>query len=221
MDRTDLCILIPAFREASTIGPVVAEAVQYGTVIVCDDCSPDQTAEIAMQHGAVVIRNLQNAGYDKTLDHLFEEAIQQGVHAAVTMDADGEHDPRLLASFRRELIDNSIPLVLGIRPRKQRVAEIAAGLLVKTLYGIDDIFCGMKGYHLRLVKENKGFDHSSSVGTELAINSVRRGEIFCQIPIQGTPRADAPRFGRRMRANWQLIKATYRVLTRKSPARPS
>lgn len=221
MDRTDLCILIPAFREAATIGPVVAEAAKYGTVIVCDDCSPDATAEIAMRNGAIVIRNPCNAGYDKTLGHLFEEAIQRGFDAAVTMDADGEHDPRLLASFRRELIDKSVPLVLGIRPRKQRSAEIAAGLVVKTLYGIDDIFCGMKGYHLRLVNENEGFDHSASVGTELAINSVRRGEIFCQIPIQGTPRADAPRFGRRIRANWQLIKAIYRVLTRKSSAHSS
>jgi glycosyltransferase involved in cell wall biosynthesis len=212
MDRTDLCILIPAYREGATIGPVVAEAVKYGTVIVCDDCSPDDTADIAARNGAIVIRNARNGGYDRTLSQLVADALRRGFHAAVTIDADGEHDPTLLAAFRRKLIEESIPLVLGIRPRKQRAAEVVAGFLIKSLYGIDDIFCGMKGYHLRLVTENGGFDHSASVGTELAINSIRRGTAFQQISVYGKQRADAPRFGRRMRANWQLICALYRVL---------
>ena len=42
------------------------------------------------------------------------------------MDADGEHDPGTLALFRTKLLDEDYPLVLGYRPRKQRLAEIEA-----------------------------------------------------------------------------------------------
>lgn len=217
MGRSELCVLIPAFREAATIGPVIAEAVKHGTVIVGDDCSPDETAEIARANGAVVLRNESNAGYDATLNRLFDEALARGFHAAVTMDADGEHDPRLVARFRTLLIDEDIPLVLGIRPRKQRMAESIAALLTKHLFGIDDIFCGMKGYHLRLAAENGGFDKSDSVGTELALNSIRRGTPFRQLAVHGRQRRDAPRFGRRIKANLRLLGAIFRGLTTRPP----
>lgn len=211
MERSQLVVLIPAYREARTIGPVVQAAAAVAPVIVVDDCSPDDTGAEARKAGAQVHRNARNLGYDGTLNQAFELARAGGFACAVTMDADGEHDPGLLANFAELLCDRQVPLVLGIRPRKQRLAELVMGLYIKARFGVDDILCGMKGYHLDLLNANGRFDNSDSIGTELAINSIRRGARFEQIQVHGTPRADAPRFDRRLRANLRIFAALWRV----------
>ena len=212
MERYRTAVLIPAYREAETIAGVVAAAVRQARVIVIDDCSPDDTGEIAAAAGATVVRNTTNLGYDGSLNRAFEKAQELGFKFAITMDADGEHDPALIARFRDILETQHVPLVLGVRPRKQRLAETIMGLYVKIRFGIDDVLCGMKGYDLRLLSENGGFDHTGSIGTELAVNSLRRGASFRQLPVSGTPRRDAPRFDRRWRANWRILGALGRLI---------
>lgn len=212
MDRPRLAILIPAFREAATIRRVVKAAREYAEVIVVDDASPDETGAEAANAGAIVIRNETNLGYDGTLNRAFEEALSRGFAFAITMDADGEHDPALIARFKSSLIDDGVPLVLGVRPRKQRFAEIVMGLYVRARFGVRDILCGMKGYDLKLAVANGGFDHTNSIGTELAINSLRRRVAFWQIPVSGTRRQDAPRFDRRLRANLRIFAALGEIM---------
>ena len=207
-----LAIVIPAYREEASIGAVAAAAGRYGDVLVVDDCSPDATGVRAEEAGATVIRNDPNRGYDGTLSRGFEEAASRGFTHVVTMDADGEHDPETLASFRRKLFDEGYPLVLGYRPRKQRLAEIVMGWYVRARFGVRDILCGMKGYDLELWRANDGFDHSDSIGTELAMNSLRRGASLAQVPVSGTRRADAPRFDRRLRANLRIFRALMRSM---------
>lgn len=212
MDRSQLAVLIPAYREGNTIGSIVTATLAHSQVIVVDDCSPDDTTCRAKEAGAIVVRNETNLGYDGALNRAFETAVTLGFKCAVTMDADGEHDPTLLADFSRLLLDEDIPLVLGVRPRKQRFAEVVMGLYVRLRFGVADILCGMKGYHLSLMLENNGFDHTNSIGTELAINSIRRGSAFRQIGVYGKLRQERPRFGRCLSANWRILSALWRLL---------
>ena len=212
MDRYRTAILIPAYREAATIGPVVRAAREHADVIVVDDASLDETAAQAAEAGAIVIRNESNLGYDGTLNRAFKTALEQGYDFAITMDADGEHDPSLIAGFKSLLTEDRVPLVLGVRPRKQRFAEIVMGLYIRLRFGVRDILCGMKGYDLKLAVENHGFDHTNSIGTELAINSIRRGATFRQLGVSGTRRQDAPRFDRRLRANMRIFAALGQII---------
>lgn len=212
MGGSRLAIVIPAHREADSIGPVVRAAQAFGTVLVVDDCSPDATGQSAEEAGAVVIRNERNLGYEGTLSRGFDEAASMGFTHAITMDADGEHDPALVETFRRMLMEEGVPLVLGVRNRKQRMAETLMGLYVRLRFGVHDVLCGMKGYDLSLYRENRGFDHSGSIGTELAIKSIRRGIPFCQVPVTGTPRADQPRFDTKLRANLRILAALRQVV---------
>lgn len=211
-------MVIPAYREAATIERVVrAAAGDRRVVVVVDDCSPDDTGALAARGGAVVVRNPANLGYDATLSRGFEEAARLGCSHVVTIDADGEHDPAAIAEFSGLLIEQGVPLVLGVRPRKQRLAEVLMGWYVRARYGVDDILCGMKGYDLALWRANGGFDHSDSIGTELALNSLRRGAAFRQVPVAGTRRRDAPRFDRRWRANVRILTALVRTIRGRTP----
>lgn len=206
-----LTIVIPALNEAATIAGVVEKAKAFGRVIVVDDGSTDGTGDLAAGAGAHAVRNDGPHGYENALEAGFREADLLGSAAVVTMDADGEHDPEVLARFSENLAQ--VPLVLGVRPRKQRVAETVMGWVIRTRFGIDDIMCGMKGYRLDLYRENGGFDHLASVGSELALNSVRRGHAFVQVPVPGRRREGRPRFGSVLRANLRIFRALWRVLT--------
>lgn len=207
MARPDLAVVIPAFNRSATIGSVVAEARQWGAVIVVDDGSSDDTSDRARGAGALVVRNPGNLGYDRTLETGMQAAANAGYRYAVTMDADGEHDPAVLAAFTQRLVDDDCQLVLGVRPRKHRFAEVVMSFYVWLRFGVSDILCGMKGYDLALLRENCGFDHTGSIGTELALNALRRGARFAEVPVLGMRRRDAPRFDRCLRANLRIFLA--------------
>lgn len=212
MAGSRIVVLIPAFRECATIGRIVEAAARFASVLVVDDCSPDDTAATAQAAGADVLHNEAQQGYQRSLERGFAEAERQGFSHVVTMDADGEHDPALLGRFSSLLLEDGFGLVLGIRPRRQRLAESLMATYVRLRFGVRDILCGMKGYDLRLYQANGGFAHSDSIGTELAINSIRRGARFCQVAVHGRRRTDQPRFDRRLRANFRILWALARLV---------
>jgi glycosyltransferase involved in cell wall biosynthesis len=191
---------------------LVEAASRHGSVIVVDDCSPDDTGRCARTAGATVVRSDRQLGYEAALERGFAEAEAMGFTHVVTMDADGEHDPALVERYHKLLIDERVPLVLGIRPRRQRLAETVMGLYVRLRFRVHDILCGMKGYDLALYRANGGFAHRESIGTELAINSIRRGVAFREMPVSGSRRPDRPRFDRKLRANLRILAALKRVI---------
>src|SRR4051812_36924635 len=93
MDRSRVAIVIPAYNETATIARVVREVERFGTPIVADDGSHDDTAAASSAAGAVVVRNLVNRGYDAALNAGFAEAAERNFEYVVTFDADGQHDP--------------------------------------------------------------------------------------------------------------------------------
>lgn len=212
MDRPRVVAVIPAYNEAKTIGDVVTAARAYLDVLVVDDNSRDGTGALAAAAGAVVVRNSPNRGYEGTLNRGFEAALERGFDYIITIDADGEHNPALLAQFVQALTVQRIPIVLGRRPRKTRFAEVLMGLYVQARFGPHDISCGMKGYRADLVSLNGGFDTSKAIGTELALNSIRRGYGFVEISVDGTLREDAPRLDGRWRANVRILKVLWRMI---------
>jgi glycosyltransferase involved in cell wall biosynthesis len=210
MQRFKLAIIIPALNEAATIAEIVSEASLFGQVIVVDDGSEDGTSNIAACAGAKVINHKKNKGYDAALETGFREAAQLEMDAVITLDADGEHGPSFLKEFAKSL--ETVPLVLGVRPAKQRIFEVIMGWYFNWRFGVKDILCGMKGYQIQLYKENKGFDHTQSVGTELTLKSIKQGHPFHQIPVNGNPRQDKPRFDIRAKGEWQILMALIRTI---------
>lgn len=211
MVRSDVVVLIPAFREASTIAQVVEEARQYADVIVVDDCSPDRTAELAANAGAVVLKNVTNLGYEGSLNRGLETLRDSGYRTVVTMDADGEHDPACLARFVKE-IDAGAKLIVGIRKEPARFAEHLFCRYVRWRYGVSDVLCGMKAYDLDALK-GIAFDARDSIGTALVIKMARRGISASEFAVNGKDRTDEPRFGNRLTANVKLMKSLIRLIT--------
>ena len=208
MERHRIAIVIPAFNEEKTIASVVATALEYGLPVVVDDGSHDQTGAIAAAAGAMVVRRAVNAGYDQALNSGFAQAEALCCEYVVTMDADGQHDPTTLGTFVRSL-DDGADVVVGIRDRRQRVAEHIFALVAWAKWGLRDPLCGMKAYRMKIYRELGHFDSYNSIGTEMAIYAAKSGKKIAQVPVSTRERADIPRFGNWFSTNARLLRALW------------
>ncbi len=210
-------IIIPAFNEAATIGNVVAAALTYGCAIVVDDGSRDETAAVAKMNGADVVIHPVNRGYDNALNSGFRRAAELGCLYAVTLDADGQHNPDLIAKFFTAL-EQGNDVVIGIRDRRQRFAEHIFAWVTNSLWGVKDPLCGMKGYRMNVYDRLGHFDSFGSIGTELALFAARNGLRVAQITIPTFDRIGSSRFGSVVSANYRILRALFLVFWRKSPS---
>jgi glycosyltransferase involved in cell wall biosynthesis len=211
VDRHRIAVVIPALNEAATIGAVVRGAARFGTPIVVDDGSRDDTGARASEAGAAVVHHPANRGYDGALNSGFARADELGCEFVVTMDADGQHDLGMFAAFLREL-EQGADVVVGVRDRRQRLGEHIYAAVGAMMWGIRDPLCGMKAYRTSVWRELGHFDSYNSIGTELAVYGARKGKRIAQVPVKTHDRLDAPRFGRRFAANRRILRALWITL---------
>ena len=206
MERSEVAIIIPAFNEADTIEAVVKGVLPYGLAIVVNDCSNDATAQLAKQAGSLVVNHEYNQGYDAALNSGFQKASELGALYAITFDADGQHCSELLRQYI-EYLRQGYDLVLGVRPKSVRIGEKLFSIVTNLLYSVKDPLCGMKGYNLKLYEKHGIFDSFNSIGTELAINSIRDRCSFVQLAVPISVRKEKSRFGNHFAANLKIFMA--------------
>lgn len=121
----NLLIAIPAFNEQENLPavlkdlnscvPQIKDMNWDCKIVIIDDGSADDTAKVAGQEKASVIRLPVNLGYGAALQTGFKYAVEQGFDAVLSIDADGQHQPKdiikLLETFNRGDYD----VVLGSR----------------------------------------------------------------------------------------------------------
>lgn len=199
-------IVIPALNESASIEAVVRQSAAFGTPIVVDDGSSDGTGSIASALGAIVVRHEHNRGYDASLNSGFSKADELGVEFVITIDADGQHNPILIAKCL-DLLDAGADVVVGIRDKRQRFAENIFAYVTRALYGVHDPLCGFKGYRISIYRALGYFDSYASIGTELALFAMRNGYKLNQLPVHVRERLGKPRFGQGWAANRKIFKA--------------
>lgn len=205
MERSRLAVVIPCHNEAATLGRVVAGACAHGRVLVVDDRSTDGSREVAQAAGAEVIRAAAR-GYDGALTTGLKAARARGFDFVATLDADGEHDPAVLAAVLAAF-DAGAPLVCGVRPSPQRAAEHLIAAIGRLRFGITDPLCGMKGYSAAVLDAWLASEAPLGVNMAPAVMWRKAGGRFAEVRVEGERRQGSPRFGRALAANIALIKA--------------
>lgn len=113
---TPCAVIIPAWNEAPTIGPLVRRArALVATVIVVDDGSTDATAELARAAGASALRHPRNLGKGAALRTGLNAARAKGFAWALTLDADGQHAPEEIPALLACAAATDCALVVGNR----------------------------------------------------------------------------------------------------------
>lgn len=108
--------IMPAYNESLFVERLVRTLREFSVqVLVVDDGSTDGTGDLAEAAGAKVIRMAENGGKGAALARGFEYADQEGYDAVVTLDSDGQHDPRDVLRFFDVYNRTGIPVLVGNR----------------------------------------------------------------------------------------------------------
>ena len=159
-----LAIVIPAYNEAATIAAIVCRCRQIPgspAIFVVDDGSHDETAAIAAQHGAIVLRHVVNLGKGAALMRGMRAGVDAGADHVVTLDGDGQHRPedvpRLLAAAARwpdRIVIGSRRNAQTNAPRARVVANRVADFWISwaARHPIDDSQCGFRLYPVEALR---------------------------------------------------------------------
>lgn len=199
-DSPEISVVIPVYREAGAIVPLLAEVVaamegaDYEIVVV-DDGSDDGTAAALRS-----ANRLSGRVRVVTLERNFGQsaAILAGVRAArgrwiATLDGDGQNDPADIPGLLAARTPEGEPvLVCGIRQgRKDRWSKRAASRVANAVRGrilgdeVEDSGCGLKALPRDLFLRLPAFDHMHRFLPALAR---ARGVSVITVPVGHRPR---------------------------------
>jgi dolichol-phosphate mannosyltransferase len=197
MDYADVCVLIPTYNEAETIGDVVDEFREEGfsNVLVIDGGSEDGTADVASDHGARVV---MQSGTGK--GQAVREAVEYHIDAPYILMLDGDATycvgdaPAML-----EPLDEGYEHVIGNRfadmrdGAMTRLNRIGNGLINSAFTAIHgerfrDILSGYRAFtrdsFSRMTLTADGF----GIETEMAVECVKRNIKTTVVPTTYRPR---------------------------------
>jgi glycosyltransferase involved in cell wall biosynthesis len=114
----DVIVIIPAFNEEASIGPLLRElretAPNLPAVVICDG-STDRTAEFARAAGATVLDLPCNLGVGGAVQAGFQYALAAGARLCVRIDGDGQHPPAEIPKLLDAAARSSADLIIGSR----------------------------------------------------------------------------------------------------------
>jgi len=220
---------IPAFKEEDSIAKVVVKALRYvDKVIVCDDGSPDMTAEIAERLGAEVIRHERNLGYGAALCSLFKRARELDPDVMVTLDADLQHDPDEIPKVLSPILRSEADVVIGSRfladegrtmPRHRRVGiKVITELAKAVSYGeISDAQSGFRAYSRRAVRLITPTEYGMGVSTEILLKARENGLRIKEVPVEVDYRVRRPSTHNPLYHGLDVILSTVKHMSIRHP----
>ena len=110
--------VLPAYNAALTLEQTFREIPMglVDEVILCDDASRDNTAEVARKLGIQhVIEHQQNKGYGGNQKSLYNHALKVGADIVIMLHPDYQYTPKLIPAMVNIIGDELYPVVLGSR----------------------------------------------------------------------------------------------------------
>lgn len=182
---------IPAYNEEKTIAKVVLLVQKHvDMVVVCDDGSKDLTADIAQGLGATVIRHNKNLGYGAAIQTLLGKGKELDADVIVTLDADGQHEPREIPTLTQPILDGKADIVIGSRfikgkndaPAYRRFGiKLITSLVRSPRYS--DALCGFRAYGKRAIKSLVLHEEGMGVSAEILLKAEKQGLAVMEVPV--------------------------------------
>ncbi len=153
-----------------------------------DDGSDDLESESLHKIGVFLVNHCTNLGQGASLGTGWKISRLLNAECLITMDGDGQHDPKEIAKFVKK-INSGYDVVLGVRkfdermPLFNRIANLCAKHLISLIYGINvnDSQSGFRAYSKKAVNEinieSSGYEFNSMVIGEIVNKKLKFAEI--------------------------------------------
>ncbi len=188
--QNDIFVVIPAHNEETRIGEVLKKVKNYvNQIIVVDDGSKDNTTKLVKELGVISLRHITNLGKGAALKTGCDYAIKKGAKKIIVLDADGQHEPKLIPDFINALKENN--LVFGYRiPSKKmpfifRTGNFAIDKITQYLYGIKirDTQSGFRAFTTETYKKIRWEANDYSMESEMIARAGKNKIKYTEIPI--------------------------------------
>lgn len=193
--RTGVVACIPALDEEKTIAKVIIRAKKHvDRVVVVDDGSTDDTALIAEELGAMVVRHRRNLGYGAAIRSCFQAGRDLGADVIVTLDADGQHDPDQIPKVTEPVKQGLADIVVGSRfletstrvepPRHRKIGiKVLTELTgAASQISISDAQSGFRAYSRNAIEKILPTEQGMGASVEILIKASQ-----CQLGILEVP----------------------------------
>lgn len=195
-----LTIIIPAFNEQKTLPGVLKlipkkiKHVSKIQIVVIDDGSVDLTSKVAVNR-AFVVRHIINRGLGAAITTGFRIAKKNKSDCAVTIDADGQHDPKYIPLFVDKVINEKFDVVVGSRllskknsgmPLTRKFVNRMANIITWIITGFwtTDSQSGFRAFSKKAIENinltTQRMEVSSEVFREIKKNNFK----YCEVPIK-------------------------------------
>ena len=191
----EVLVVLPALNEAENIGPVLARVPDRVAglevrVLVIDDGSDDETAQIVREAGHAVISHPMRRGQGAAQRLAYDVAKRIGAEIVVTLDSDGQHLPEEIERLVEPIKAGTHDFIIGSRLLGQREEDSRVRLagihvysaLINFLIGtkISDCSNGFKAIRVsslnRIVLNEDQFQAAETI-ISAARNGLRIGEV--------------------------------------------
>ncbi|WP_153558481.1 glycosyltransferase family 2 protein [Roseimaritima sediminicola] len=187
---------LPVYNEAGYVDGVLDEVRQYvGDVLVVDDGSSDGTSEILARRDDIrVLTHGENRGYGAALQSAFGYAIEHGFDGLVTLDCDGQHQPKRIPRFIEA--GRNADIVSGSRylkryegdsqPPAQRLfinRQITAQLNKRLGLELTDGFCGFKAYRTAALQRMRITETGYAMPLQLWVEAAAADLSIIELPV--------------------------------------
>lgn len=197
-------VIIPVFNESGSIGFVLQDIPAGLTeeVIVINNGSTDNTAEIAKQKGATVLFE-EKKGYGsaclKGIQYIKNKTAEEQPDIIVFIDGDYSDYPDQMPALIKPIIENNIDMVIGSRSKGKRIKGsmapqqifgnwLATGL-IKLLFGAKFSDLGpFRAIKWEKLVELNMRDTNYGWTVEMQIKAAKQKLSFTEVPVDYRPR---------------------------------
>jgi dolichol-phosphate mannosyltransferase len=187
---------LPVYNEIDHVGCVLDNTLLYcRDVLVVDDGSDDGTAELLMRRKDLrVVYHPVNRGYGAAIRTAFSYAIHAGYDVLVTIDCDGQHQPRRIPRFveaartadvvsgsryLRHFAGDTSPPEDRYRINRRITDEINRGLGLN----LTDAFCGFKAYRTAALRRLRLTETGYAMPLEFWVQAAALGLSIVEEPV--------------------------------------